>query len=475
MLRRVLRILARIERGAPLALNGTVFFFGQCLMLSESSVLFFLVVSAMLFSFFVGKSVALWRIALPLSIGCLSIVLLRGGSPHLEHRQKDLSLLVSLEQGLRYRQPGGVEATAKVLHVIQSDRTSEQLLGKQILIRAKDLPWRNSGTWQEGDVVFVRGDFIPLHGDALSLSYEGSLVRKGIVGRFRTRFASRAVAKKQNVFGNIRRTIISRVRTLLGNTEGTGLFLSLLVGKRDTLRKSTDEAFRTTGLSHVLVVSGFHVSMVFLFFLWLFRVFRSYAYTYLGVLPPSSFEMWGALFISFCFVGLCGFEPSSLRACVALALFCVARMLGGRALSWGAWTSSLVILCCFWPACILDLGIQYTYAALCAILLVQGRDPLEVRLSETKREKLKKYFQISTGATIATGLVSLFHFGTFPLLGFILNPLLAPLFVLIGTKLGYLALGLHVVGIDSQGVGLGVCRDLLSWIKELVLYVSRIY
>ncbi len=471
-IQRLLRLLVRIERRAPFAISGLAFFVGQLLVLSSQSYMLFGCVTCLALILSRLSLLSLAKTMLPLLVGMLSGFLLVGrGALDMEQHQ-DLSLLVSLDSQLRHRHPGGVESIGEVLHVVDPTDTTEKLLHARILLRAKDLPWFNSSSWQKGDIVFLRGDFSPLQAHALESSYEGSLLRKGVLGRFRVRFASRAVAHSRSLFSKVRQKIISHVRHLLGNDEDSGLLLSLLVGRRDTLRRSTDEAFRSAGLSHVLVVSGFHVSMIFFLLVSILRVIRAVIYAGTGYVIPSFFEVLTALLFSLLFVGICGFEPSGLRACMALGFFCLAHQVGGRALSWGGWSSCLVCLSCLWPACILDIGVQYTFAALGGILLVTQRDPLRVPQVDLKGAKVSEYIRVSCAATFTTGLVSWIHFGTFPYLGFLFNLFLAPLFVLIGTKLGYFALGLHFLGLDTDGVMLSLCRDVLSWMKEFVLFVT---
>ena len=58
-----------------------------------------------------------------------------------------------------------------------------------------------------------------------------------------------------------------REAVLFSNPDAAGgLILSLLIGEKDRLPESDIEAFRKTGVVHILSISGLHITLVALFF-----------------------------------------------------------------------------------------------------------------------------------------------------------------------------------------------------------------
>jgi hypothetical protein len=66
----------------------------------------------------------------------------------------------------------------------------------------------------------------------------------------------------------------------------------------------------------------------------------------------------------------------------------------------------------------------------------------------------------------------MFYFGTFSLLGFLFNPLFAPLFVFLGSKIGLFGLTLYLVGADPSGWILQFAVWSLSVIKNISIACS---
>jgi len=139
-------------------------------------------------------------------------------------------------------------------------------------------------------------------------------------------------------------------------TEALEFLEGLLVGEFDN--QIFSEKFRSLGLSHILVISGFHFTLIVAFFGLLFRFLMPYKYSLFLLLALSSFY---ALFI--------GMTPSIGRAFLSSALFLSAKLLGRVADGLNSLGVALIILLIYNPFFALSIGFQMSFLATLSILL----------------------------------------------------------------------------------------------------------
>ncbi|MDZ4224704.1 MAG: ComEC/Rec2 family competence protein, partial [bacterium] len=122
----------------------------------------------------------------------------------------------------------------------------------------------------------------------------------------------------QKNFEKIRRQV-RRAVTEKTAPPASHFLLGLLTGERKELGKTWEENFRKAGVSHILSISGLHVTMVALFFLFLFRVLSSspLAARHVWFLR---FYMLPAIPLIWLYVAVAGFPVPAIRAGFAATL-----------------------------------------------------------------------------------------------------------------------------------------------------------
>ena len=123
---------------------------------------------------------------------------------------------------------------------------------------------------------------------------------------------------------------------------------------------------------------------------------------------------------------------------------------------------SLVMLSILWPVCFLEVGVQLTYAALFGIWC-----GMQVK------NKFLSYGIMCLAIGIMTNLVTALWFHSVSLMGFLLNPFLAPSVALLSVYLGVPALlgvitSLPVLSSISTGT-----FYLLDWLESFVHWCSQ--
>lgn len=201
---------------------------------------------------------------------------------------------------------------------------------------------------------------------------------------------------------------VQRLIVRLPVGEKTQRFLiAALTGDRALLDHSTRELYASTGIAHILALSGLHVGML------------------MGVialmLSPLSVLGWRFKWMSrlltvvllWGFAVLTGMSPSVVRAVIMATVFMLTAQMERVWSPLNALSMAAIVIIVFDPLSVYSLGFQLSFAAVLAIILFAGRmNPFEP--SDGLRWAFAGYITASIAAMAGTGIVSAFHFHVFP-------------------------------------------------------------
>jgi len=200
--------------------------------------------------------------------------------------------------------------------------------------------------------------------------------------------------------GHARDLIELRARQLL-SYKAFGFLEELLLHRR--LFGTVDRhLFSITGTSHLLAISGLHLSLVFAVMSMLLGLMFS---------ERSIGKTLAPLVATFVYLAFIDFPLSADRAFVMLCVFTVTRMFGGHtgrlaSLSWAA-----LILTVIDPASVFDIGLQLSFASVAGLCFIS--EPLShlVRVRGRLAQGLLSSLCSTTGASLPTAAlaVSAFH------------------------------------------------------------------
>lgn len=319
---------------------------------------------------------------------------------------------------------------------------------------------------QSGDRVRLVGDLKPLsrRRNPAQMDYGAYLRRQGISAQMRVadetgvQFLrpSRSLVTRsaERVRRHVRRTVAQHVPT----AESRGLLLALLLADRSTIETETLDAFRETGLMHLLAVSGLHVGLVGLTLYMLLKPVLGRLH-----LRRRSVEVARSvvtLAILGVYVWVAGASVSVVRAFVMVAVVIVGRTFERRVDTLNALGLAALALLVHWPAALFDVGFQLSFGAVAAIVtltpLVTAAVPERIRQSPMGTA-LVGSVATSLAATVGTAPALLAHFGRLPLGGLVLNVPAIPLTALtLGAGLGCVVLA----PIPPLAAALGAVADL---------------
>ncbi|MBR3289410.1 MAG: ComEC/Rec2 family competence protein, partial [Clostridia bacterium] len=142
--------------------------------------------------------------------------------------------------------------------------------------------------------------------------------------------------------------------------DARALVSAICLGDRAELSDTVTEAFRRSGVSHLLVVSGLHVSLVALGAYTLLRRMRC----------RKRIAAVAALATLVLFGGLIGWRASVVRACVLLAAVLLGRCFRRPADSLNSLGGGLLVLWLHDPFCVYDLGLWLSFGATAGLILL---------------------------------------------------------------------------------------------------------
>ncbi len=259
-------------------------------------------------------------------------------------------------------------------------------------------------------------------------------------------------------------TLTARFRLFLGEEKG-GLCAGLLLGRREAVPDGTRRDFRFLGLSHVLAVSGLHLTVIVGGFLFLLRLVR------IPRLPRLL--LCTALILFFWF--LTGFPASAVRAGIMLIFLLIARYSGADYDPLTALALAAALILAFSPASVSDIGFLLSVSATAGLILLGG--PLaSAVLKRTNRKifpirlagKLLAGAAVSASAVFFTLPIASLNFGELSLLSPLTNLLFLPLveLLLFGAVLLAAGFGTPLAPILCEVTG-DLAGGILSLAKKL--------
>lgn len=366
--------------------------------------------------------------------------------------------LLQLREAPRHPRPGEVVFFARDL----LDAT-----GTAVRCTAVDLPWRNAARLRAGSVVWVRGEFEPVPrpsglvaGPGGPFSWEGYLWRQGVSATCQARYVSQPLSQPLGWVWRWRERIQDGVLATAGDGRGTALLLSMVFGFRDLLSDPVEDAFRSLGLSHLLVVSGYQVSMVFAVVAcwlgWVVRLVRVRR-------GAATLVTTAALLTAAIFVALIGTELSALRALVAAACLGV-TMLSERSARFSQRIGvALLVVLLLSPWAFFDMGVQLTFAALVGI-------GIGMRIGG--RRRLLGYVAVTVCAGVCTSAVVVAWTGQFAPVGVLLNLVLAAPWAFVNCVCGGVGV---VVALLVEPVAVWLLAPIVGLntaVSELILWIA---
>ena len=277
-----------------------------------------------------------------------------------------------------------------------------------------------------GERVRVRGKLVPAPSFD-SFDYQGYLERHGIVGTMlypRVELLAPAPAGWRRTRAELRSNLDRAVQRALPEPEAS-LAGGVAFGRDGTLPGPLYDDFRTTGLAHLVAVSGSNVMLL--------------AMLAFAVAVPVMGRRWSALPAAALVLGyvvVAGGSGSVLRAAAMAGVLLFGRWVGRPASALPALAAATVVLVTGWPWLAADAGFQLSLAATAGIVVFAPWIDWALRAGVERAgarnvvpRLVTESASLTLAATIATAPIVAVTFGRVSIIGLVANVIGAPLFV----------------------------------------------
>lgn len=257
------------------------------------------------------------------------------------------------------------------------------------------------------------------------------------------------------------------VRRIIGTIpfryDGTAPLLdALLTGDRSGLPAQTVDAFRRSGASHILALSGLHMGIIYLLFDKLTGV--------LGHRPASRhIRFWIIIIAAGYFTLMTGASPSIVRAFLFIGINEVLKLCGRPRNAVRVLCLALLIQLVIQPRVISTLGFQLSYLAMAGVFIVY---PVMEQWYPQSRSPLKWIWNnaaLAISCQMFTAPLAWMRFHTFPRYFLLANLLALPLVTVLMT-VAVATIVLQAAGISTQAAvwATDTAAKLLTGVLEII-------
>ena len=229
------------------------------------------------------------------------------------------------------------------------------------------------------------------------------------------------VDEEQGVIGQVHRRTNVALDYGLRPREGS-IVRGMVLGDPSRIPEDLKEAFRRSGITHILAISGQHVAVLAAMVYLVLRLFA----------VPTVLRNLATLALMWLYIFVAGTPPSAIRAGVVATFVLLAPLFGRQLSPLHFMTTMLAIVLAWNPLLIYNPGFQLSVAAVFGILLL--RRPLQVfvkrtilRPFEKPPELLSNLLAVSLAAQIATTPIIATSFDEISVIGVVTNLVAVPL------------------------------------------------
>jgi competence protein ComEC len=397
-------------------------------------------------------------IARPMAAGLTGLVLRRDEQP-----ARGRVRLV-----LATREPETGRVIAVRLNLTAAQDRAELIEGATVRVRARLMP--PAPPMLPGGYDFARAAWFS------GLAATGSVLGEPVI-----------VAKAQGtpLLAGLQRRLSSHVHSRLAGSPA-GIAAAFASGDRGGISEADEEAMRDAGLTHLLSISGLHVSAVI-------------AATYAAALALLALWPWLALRVRLPILAagaaaaagigytlLTGAEVPTVRSCIGSLLVLLALALGREPLSLRMLAVAAIAVLLLWPEAVVSPGFQMSFAAVIAIIALHASAPVRRFLAPREESWLMRKLRLlamllATGVVIELALtpIALFHFHKSGVYGALANVVAIPLTTFVTMPLIALGLLLDSLGLGAPawwlcGKSLELLLGLAHWVADRPGAVTRL-
>lgn len=249
------------------------------------------------------------------------------------------------------------------------------------------------------------------------------------------------------LINRINQKIVHNANQILEKEEAS-LLTGILIGNKENLNKDIQESFRASNLSHMLAVSGAHVTYVILGITIILEKSKI----------NKKISKVITIIILIIFIFLTGTTPSVTRACIMTIYIIFGSLIYKKPNILASISASILIILIINPYKILDVGMQLSYGGTLGIILLNKILEEKIKISELKIKLINKLLAnvkqmliVSISANLIIFPIIAVHYNTISLTFFISNILAGPILGII-IILGFITIFISFISIQISKI-----------------------
>lgn len=198
------------------------------------------------------------------------------------------------------------------------------------------------------------------------------------------------------------------------NGDAGAVIEAMTIGRKSSLSQDVRSSYASSGVSHVLAMSGFHIAIILTllqFILFSKVIPLRWRWTTNMVIIP----------ILWCFTFVAGTPPSLVRASTMCSLLLICHSFTHQLLSVNSIAVTLVFMLCCNPMHILNAGMQLSFISVTAIALMAKELSSLCKVKNMIIQYIWQLIVVSFVCSLATAPLVAYHFGSISLLSIAAN------------------------------------------------------
>ncbi len=304
----------------------------------------------------------------------------------------------------------------------------------------------------------------------------------------------------------IRQRLVARLNLGSDEQQQSAIVAAMVLGDKQALDRETKDAFSVSGASHVLALSGLHLSIIYFILTLLTGRRRKRRWLTQAMI----------LFALWLYVLLVGMAPSIMRSAIMLSIYSLCLVGGREKASVNTLCLAAICLMVANPLCVWDLGFQLSFLAVLSIvvlcrpinqLLPKGGALTGISFADRLLRSVWSMVSVSLASQIGTAPLVAYYFGRFSCYFLLTNLIVVPCATIIiycaiavlltsflpianhalVTMLGWLSTilsttvvhianlpGASIEGIKVNAIETGCTYALIGIVCTLIYYVSKL-
>lgn len=281
----------------------------------------------------------------------------------------------------------------------------------------------------------------------------------------------------------LRQAIRLRIVAALPGETGE-IATALITGERGGITDATNQAYRDSGLFHILSISGLHMVIMAGAVFWLLRLAFAAVPRIALHYPIKKWAAAGAILGGFGYLLISGGSPATVRSWIMLTIMFVAVLLDRPALALRNVALAALLILAVYPESLLDAGFQMSFAAVTGLIsayeyLRERRERAAGRFAGEERGPIGHAVAFVRDNIVTTLIASLvvapfgvYHFHNTQLLALVANVFAIPIcnIVVMPAALAVLIalpFGLEVVPLAVMGFGIDAMTLVARWVGAM--------